>query len=532
MKRNKITTVIFAAMLLTACQQNPDSGIVVHKDMEKVIAEAENSDDSKADLAEIHSETGEHYQNEYTNDQLRVTVKVDADVAVPDTDKLSVLRVKQHAFTQDEVDRVRKALLGDAELIDGPASSRRTKREIEQEIADVRADYTDRIANSPDEAEAWQSEMNLLLADLQNEYETAPDEPVSVASDGRLNSVAEKYAENPGDPYWKWEHDLNADGQVMMVMTKDRSANFYVQNNANYSNKIEFTTSQVGPQSTNGVVVGIDPTEYDIRDFSPADREQLPPNLYTHGYMMQGESLKQVEGDSCTLSQEDAEQKAQDFMKTVGIKDFALSEGDKYSEILIKSGTEAKNTEYYYRTCYILRFCRMINGVMLRQDSGMKEDFGDNNQAFTKRLWPQEVIEFTIDDNGIVGFKWCAPLDITETVVDSAAMKPFSDIRATFEKMLPIANTSEHGPVRIDIDKIQLSYSRISERDSFDTGLVVPVWGFLGNYTLGTSDSMTADEAKNQGLDPNAFYDLHTTYGSQLSINAIDGSVIDGALGY
>ena len=69
-----------------------------------------------------------------------------------------------------------------------------------------------------------------------------------------------------------------------------------------------------------------------------------------------------------------------------------------------------------------------------------------------------------------------------------------------------------NGDVTINIDSVKLRYTRISEKDSFDTGLLVPVWDFIGTKT---------DQYGNE------------VHGAILmSINAIDGSVIDRNLGY
>ena len=116
---------------------------------------------------------------------------------------------------------------------------------------------------------------------------------------------------------------------------------------------------------------------------------------------------------------------------------------------------------------------------------------------------------------GIVWLDWNAPVEITETVVDKTAMKPFSEICGIFERMMPmIAAPPEQSdiPTEINIDRVTLSYSRISEKDSFDTGLIVPVWGFIGTQK--------------------SYNYLEKTPGVQLAVNAIDGSVIDSALGY
>ena len=86
--------------------------------------------------------------------------------------------------------------------------------------------------------------------------------------------------------------------------------------------------------------------------------------------------------------------------------------------------------------------------------------------------------------------------------------------------MMPMtgaSNDPENLGKEINIDRVTLTYSRISEKDSFDTGLVVPVWGFRG-----TSKDFLVSEG----------YGMNPTYSTQMAINAIDGSVIDSILGY
>ena len=68
--------------------------------------------------------------------------------------------------------------------------------------------------------------------------------------------------------------------------------------------------------------------------------------------------------------------------------------------------------------------------------------------------------------------------------------------------------------VTIDVSAVKLRYTRISEKDSFDTGLLVPVWDFIGTKT---------DQYGNGNDVRGAVL---------MSINAIDGSVIDRNLGY
>lgn len=62
----------------------------------------------------------------------------------------------------------------------------------------------------------------------------------------------------------------------------------------------------------------------------------------------------------------------------------------------------------------------------------------------------------------------------------------------------------------IKVDSVKLGYAIISEEGTFDTGLLVPVWDFNGTV----NDSGRIDET------------------SIMTINAIDGTVIDRGLGY
>ena len=72
--------------------------------------------------------------------------------------------------------------------------------------------------------------------------------------------------------------------------------------------------------------------------------------------------------------------------------------------------------------------------------------------------------------------------------------------------------------IAIAIDRVELSLQRIAEQDNFSAGLLVPVWNFYGTCSEtagGRHDRYT-----------------NTNRGSFLSINAVDGSVIDLNKGY
>lgn len=504
-KKRHMTAAVLAMLLLAGCAENPDSDIVIHKDMDKVISEAQQTDDSKQDVEELRQ--FDSYTADFENEGLRVKVHADAQVDIPQTEQLSVFRVRQHEFTQAEVDAVRAALLGDTEVCDGISFSQITKPEIEEKIAHWRAQIAEIGPTMEDEHNraVFEEEMQQMIDDLQEQYEAAPDEQQFISSDGKLQNVAEMYAQNPTSEYWKWQNDLHGK-EVIELRSLDNNTVFYVQNNPNYSNKICYNTSPIGTERYGGVTVDMDSLE-------PSTYPGLPENCIAHGYELSGIELLQMPEDSCELSRADAEAKAEALLAQIGAQDFACASGDKYTEIM-----ETDTYPLYYRTCWIFRYYRSIGGVMLDQASGMKYVEGWENDSYRKQMWPGESIELHISDAGIVKFMWNAPLEIVETVVDSSALKPFSEICDTFETMMPMVAASDidDSTIEINIDRVTLTYSRISEKDSFDTGLIVPVWGFVGEYKDGLYYG--GKESARRGV--------------QMAVNAIDGSVIDKNLGY
>lgn len=507
-KFKKITSLltVSAMLLCTACQENPDTEIVVHKDMDKMISEAQATDDSKADIEELKQ--FDSYKTEISDDSLGVSVTVDAEVDIPQTDKLSVFRVKTKNFTQEDIDTVRTALFGDEQLYDGVKASIETKRDIEEHIAYLRKTIKEIEAAGNEPLEEYMDN----LSELEEDYENAPDEVnfEDYPSDGKLISVSEKYNENPNDDYWSWQHDLNPDGEIVPPMiSADRRKIFYVQNNADYGCKITYDSSPVDYVKNGamggGVVVGLD-------SLTPDASPGAPENYVSHGFdFYSNGGQKPVPDNDVTITQEEAETIAEEFLSEIGVEGFSFYEGGLYNECL-------EMNMNYYRACYILRYCRDIEGCLLMQESGVKHQEGwESEDNYNKQFWPAETIEFHITDAGIVAFTWNAPLEIIETVVDNSSLKTFDEVKSTFEKMITVTKATEDEGVetKINIDKVTLSYSRISEKDSFDTGLIVPVWAFRGNDTMYYGE-----------------YTTETYYEVQMCINAIDGSVIDAALGY
>ncbi|WP_322170519.1 DUF6034 family protein [Acutalibacter caecimuris] len=540
-----------ALLAMPACQEDPEGSIVVHKDMDKLISQATGTGSQAVAGGEVvaQAKETETYRATVENPELGVTVNIDAQVEVPEVEALSVYRVRQNRISQAFFDQVRQALIGDKTLYSGSALEQRTKKELEREIAILKEEMDSFAAQTresemltqeekEEEIARYNQEIQGMIDDLQAAYESAPVaiDVTQYPCDGQLHTVEELAAQSPGEEdYYQWLGSLCSEGDTYLDAATDGADGNYqtirVQNNADYSNKLQYRCSPQNHIHFCSVVVGSDVDfsgdgfgngmgsmqyafDFPVTDLHAYWQEKgVPSPVLTGGLQISQDTEFAPIYPETTISQEQAQQVAEAFLEQVGLPGFAFKEGGLYTEILRRD----EDGKIGYGHYYILRYCRQIDGVPLTQSSGMKYADGWNQSGeFNKQMWPGEEIEFRINDSGTVGFDYFAPVEIVETVVEDAALKTFDQVKSTFEQMLPVTLGGWEGQHTVHVERVRLSYSRISEKDSFDTGLIVPVWSFEGTDSQFDQEGVPA----------------YTEDGVLLAINAIDGSVIDGTLGY
>lgn len=146
--------------------------------------------------------------------------------------------------------------------------------------------------------------------------------------------------------------------------------------------------------------------------------------------------------------------------------------------------------------------------------------------------WWMENVQIAVGKDGILSFTWTAPA--TEPVVKEtqSALLPFEEIASIADTMLPIVIVGPKETPLVDLDringfdthmdveitKVSLTLMRVRDKGSLQ-GTIVPVWDFWGTW-----DWYDADKAEDQ----------HGNFTTQpmLTINAVDGSVVDRQLGY
>lgn len=501
---------------LAGCAENPEKSVVKEKSMEKMLEQAESKDNSNTyeQVKEELKKKYETYKTQIKDKKLKVTVDVDAKVEVPEVEKLSVYRVSQKKISQDFLDKVRKELTPDTIYYDGRMKDAMTKSVVAKEIKATEK-YLAEAKKSKDTVVV--EEYSEQLEELKKKYKTVPDQITltDYPIDNKIQSIKKLFDSDPKDTFYSWLHELHGSGDVFYGVSDGKEGvqhELFMQNSENYGNCLRYRCGKNGQAShIYAADVGSD------IPYTVPKKEGGEPDFTKSG--IEGEkgqpfTAKGVDNEPLTLSEQEAEEKVNALMGRLGLSDYQCYEKNLCSQLV--SGVD-EGEEFKYRDVYQFMFLRKIDNVFVNNLTGFKYSDGWQGTEYVKKMWENEMVIVAVNDSGIVDFYYLSPLTIDKTVVEKSQIKSFEEIRDTFEKMVVVENAikesgnEQDAKVSIKVTDVKLVYSRISEKDSFDTGLVVPVWNFEGTMVDEFGDQRT---------------------GTVLSINAIDGSVINQELGY
>ena len=246
---------------------------------------------------------------------------------------------------------------------------------------------------------------------------------------------------------------------------------------------------------------------------------------------------------------------AMEIVRTIGAGDMVLgfSVGVEYPNGILPGYVQ-------------FQFVRQVDGVSVGTDRALlAEDVYNANvpeESFATVV-PYESLIVRVDAEGLLRLEWIAPLTVTEIFSSNTALLPFEDILACFGKMAWIKTDAKEqlgwendsgkivSSVGANVERIRLSLMRVESGGGF---FLVPVWDFYGYTepldqdgnpfsfatTQGNSEyteygkkgggEYTATLEKTQAeKDYNRMLERQT---SLITINAIDGTIIDRLTGY
>ena len=544
-RRGRAAALMMAAVMLvacftTACQPTPEEQIVVGKDQDAMIDAAQETPEAEQ-VASVAEQVAapETYATDVSATDGKLTVSADgAAIVLPDTDSMSIMRVTAADFTQAQVDGLISALF-DGQTIYEVTYGADTQDEIMQQIV-----YTKQLKTSDEySSEGDQQQLDERIAWLQQQYDAAPEtsEDIIVESDGQLKK-------KELTDYETGAHIAFYTGLNVTTNPEDytQAASFGVENNNDMTEPIVNVETDADGNVTgmSGRMIRRMATLGYENMGDAANFGQNPPTLVDEDTVIDDPGVL----EKLTTTPAQAKALVEDMLVRAGIDNMAvvamyLTDDENLGGY---DGIVSDAAHYAYE----LYLCRIVGGIPVAYIEG--ESMTGGEEAMAKAVengetvtaegiegaygyggsWYYEKIHVMVDDTGIISFDWWSPLDIGETVVESAALMPFDDIAANEKQMQIEYETqavSEYiTDMTFSVDHVSLEYQRIAEQDSIESGLLVPVWNFYGTsvttYNRGDVDeSMEVADTYEDGFSEPL---------SLMTINAVDGSIIDSMQGY
>ena len=502
MRKTLMGILCIALISAAGCQATPEQPIVVQKDMQQMLEEAKKDDTQTPENRSLREQydVPEEYQFAMQGADGKLHVSADARIIVPDSTAMHIYRVKAVDFTQEQATAFFEYFCGDAEMWQTP--EQQTKSEVEQSIVSWRKFMKD-------EGEEDNPKALATLADLEKALETAPEKIEEQRCYGELETL-NLYK----DPVNKTEKIASYTG-FRSYEKGDDGKIFVVQNNSDLTEAVFVPTSDSG-----GYGFSVDRMAYmSYRDYGN------PAASVNFGYsasvpIFDDNDIDEALLDKIGLKPSEARQMVQDVLVKTGTDlmiDSVYFMDDEQKGYVDDEVRPAKN--YAYKI-----FCvRKVEGLPCAAIEGRSQVNSDSGAGDTQAMagsWGYEYVEFMVNAGGVFSMTWQAPLEVLDVINDNTRLKPFFEIQEIFEKMMRIKYEADptlaHGGVDFEISRVTLSLQRITEQNSIENGLLVPTWNFYGKRIEHYEDGGENEEIG----------------ASFMSINAIDGSIINTEKGY
>ena len=479
--KKQLCAVFAAALLLTGCAAP---------------ANASQAETEKAQAQSISAlEVPDRFTGDWTGVEGLVTVHADASVELPDVDTIPIATVKRRDFTNEEAEKLITYFCGDAPFYKTVRDL--TKAEIQKQI--------DRYQAIKDGREEATGDLVMYLEDQGEGY---LDQEIAYWT-GRLKDAPETYIPEPA-PHTFGLEELPKD----TVYDKE------------YHEKVKVVQGYAEVDGKNVTIY--------MRN-EPEESPWTTAQSFVEGYgdYNSGKYYELEEGKTptkCGLTREQAVKMGDELMAALGATDLVcgqvrgimFTKGLPYVVHDPETGTSTPPVEDR-EGGYELTYTRTVKGLPI----AVTPYNATSREEGAKGSWHYERITVAVADQGVVWFRWDSPYETPSVTSQASRLISFQDAADIFAKMIMVTNqdlldlnrvnkmTSRHD---YQVDQVSLEYIRARDKDNFEEGTLIPVWNFWGIETRSTDEhpDWTYTDEKNV----------------LLTVNALDGSIIDMSLGY
>ncbi len=483
-----LAAVLFVACFTTACQPTPETEVVVGKngsDLSNLIQEtptpAQSAQSTPGGSGALYDELGAPQHWSYNTEGLngKLKINVDADVTLPNVTKLPVATARLRKFTQDDINKVAQVLLG--KDVTWYKNAPMTKEEIEQSLMEEQKELSE-AKSDPDSDPAMIEKLEGGVEFWTEEYQKAPSQSDLEVTDINIGKV-----------------------------------------------KIDLSDNEYNGVCANAIVGG---QRYMIQAIAQQDEEEIYRISVTtskYSYSFGGTDMDAPYG--VTLTKEQAAEQAKAI----------ASQLTNELTLCYVAPSAAHKEEANRNWGWACVFMREINGCPTAYAT---EDVGSSMESEVQRPVHYEKMVIVMDDLGVTDFVWESPMTQTGIENDNASLKPFDEIsQRAIEQLFNkygkfTAITEGEEDSTLNVTHVELGLMRVAKQNS-DDYYYLPVWNFFNElgyvpYKLkpGFEEATPPPPADENG-DPTGGVSMGypQAWGS-VTINALDGSVIDRDLGY
>lgn len=458
---------VLALGLLTGCQATPDTPAVIVKDQEQMLETAEKGRENSALFAAL--EVPDRFTGEWTGLNGKLTVKADAEILLPNADKIPTGRVTSREFTQDDLDIfLRVFLKGQPYYEEVPITKQKAQEMLERFQAMQRGEI-------PMQDGIDYEDLPDLIAQVAEAVRTAPDESeLTLASTTFVDQGFLSEMNGWGTVDGKEVHLAVSHGDGF-----DR-ARFFIPPYADWNYSFTIPSDHIG--------------------------NALPKDRITPAF-----------------SEDDALSMGDTLMVELGLDNVICDQVERvffYNNVYLNGGENRGNwadmdpDELIEGAGYKLRYVRCVNGFPISYTPYKGNSV--EHEADHDAVWSYEQIEVCVTADGVVYFSWESPYNEPTVELEDTQLMSFPEITDIFQRMIMVKNSYQEAGngTTYYVNRVHLGLMRIKAKDTRGEGLLVPVWDFWG--------------IKDYPSDSGEYVDEQIL----LTINAIDGTVIDRSLGY
>lgn len=499
MKRKKMIMITagLCISILAGCQKTPEDAIVKEKGASSIknYQSTENTGTSLRDTVKAP----EHYTNKETYENGALVIDTDAEVILPEASSINTYEVSAKEVNQELIDTVTEAFFEGGKFYSAYTYNEWTKEDYQEEITRLKKYKAEgnldpyELGTNEETGELY-FDIDEVIAKDEEDMKTAPEE---VTKEEVKPAFGLEYWDGKGEEATKQVDKDNFQG---IAETEQGIYEYMISNS-------------LAPDIT----FKISKRRDDIRD--PREFSAWMEGEYVRG--SEGDSHNKLSEDfikeKAGISYEEAEKMAKEKVGKLGWDldiygwDYAVfkeGEGEVAENNILDGG-------------YLFHFTKMLDGVPITYTASYGGGLEDMDS--TLEPWGYERCDIIVGEDGIQTVELYNPYEIGKIQTENVKLMDFDSIIKIYEQMMEVsnANIAEFEKNRTyHIKRIVLGYSRIYDPNADnDTGLLVPVWDFFGGF----DSEMDGVSEKNSGI-----------YSTQsfMTINAIDGTIIDRELGY